>query len=192
MQARTVELNRVEREQLQAVVRRATSPVRDVFRARIVLDAAAGLSNEAIAAARKTRPATVSKWRGRFLAARLAGLGDAPRSGKPARYNQATERRVLHQLEVPAPAGYARWNGTLLAAALPDISADQIWRVAQARYQPGTAAQLVCQYRSVFCPEGRRCGGALPEPSGECHRAVGGRETAHPGPGARPGLAAPA
>ena len=129
MQARTVELNRVEREQLQAVVRRATSPVRDVFRARIVLDAAAGLSNEAIAAARKTRPATVSKWRGRFLAARLAGLGDAPRSGKPARYNQATERRILHQLEVPAPAGYARWNGTLLAAALPDISADQIWRV---------------------------------------------------------------
>src|SRR5271165_3477489 len=129
MQARTVELNRVEREQLQAVVRRATSPVRDVFRARIVLDAAAGLSNQAIAAARKTRPATVSKWRGRFLATRLEGLGDAPRSGKPARYDQKTERRILQRLDTPAPAGYARWNGTLLAAALPDISADQIWRV---------------------------------------------------------------
>src|SRR5271157_6536169 len=97
MQARTVVLNSVEREQLQAMVRRATSPVRDVFRARIVLDAAAGLSNDAIAAARKTRPATVSKWRGRFVAARLAGLGDAPRSGKPARYGQKTERRILQQ-----------------------------------------------------------------------------------------------
>ena len=129
MQARTVEWNSAEREQLQATVRRATSPVRDVFRARIVLDAAAGLSNEAIAAARKTRPATVSKWRGRFLAARLEGLGDAPRSGKPARYDQKTERRILQQLDTPAPAGYARWNGTLLAAALPNISADQIWRV---------------------------------------------------------------
>src|SRR5271157_3698379 len=129
MQARTVELNSVEREQLQAMVRRATSPIRDVFRARIVLDAAAGLSNQAIAAARKTRPATVSKWRGRFLAARLEGLGDAPRSGKPARYDQTTERRILQQLDTPAPAGYARWNGSLLAAALPDISADQIWRV---------------------------------------------------------------
>jgi len=129
MQARTVELNSVEREQLLARVRRATSPMRDVFRAGIVLDAATGLSNEAIAAARKTRPATVSKWRGRFLAARLEGLGDAPRSGKPARYDQTTERRILQQLDTPAPAGYARWNGSLLAAALPDISADQIWRV---------------------------------------------------------------
>src|SRR5271157_5354796 len=114
MQARTVELNSVEREQLQAMVRRTTSPSRDVFRARIVLDAADGLSNEAIAAARKTRPATVSKWRGRFLAARLEGLGDAPRSGKPVRYNQKTERRILQQLDRPAPSGYARWNGTLL------------------------------------------------------------------------------
>ena len=129
MQARTVELNSVEREQLQGMVRRATSPSRAVFRARIVLDAADGLSNQAIAAARKTRPATVSKWRGRFLAARLEGLGDAPRSGKPARYDQKTERRILQQLDRPAPSGYARWNGTLLAAALPDISADQIWRV---------------------------------------------------------------
>ena len=129
MQARTVELNSAEREQLQARVRRATSPMRDVLRAGIVLDAAAGLSNEAIAAARKTRPATVSKWRGRFLAARLEGLGDAPRSGQPARYDQTTERRILQQLDTPAPAGYARWNGSLLAAALPDISADQIWRV---------------------------------------------------------------
>ena len=129
MQARAVELSSAEREHLQAMVRRATSPRRDVFRARIVLDAAAGLSNEAIAAARKTRPATVSKWRNRFLRRRVEGLGDALRSGKPARYDQNTERRILQQLDTPPPSGYARWNGALLAAALQDISADQIWRV---------------------------------------------------------------
>ena len=129
MQARAVELNSAEREHLRDIVRRATSPSRDVFRARIVLDAADGLSNEAIAAARKTRPATVSKWRNRFLRRRAEGLGDAPRSGKPARYDQRTERRILQQLDRPAPPGYARWNGALLAAALQDISADQIWRV---------------------------------------------------------------
>jgi len=129
MRAQTPILSRDERERLQAIVRRATSPRRDIFRAQIILDAGDGLSNQAIAAKHKTRPATVSKWRSRFLAGRLAGLGDAPRSGKPARYDAGTERRILRQLDGPAPAGYARWNGALLAAALQDISDHQIWRV---------------------------------------------------------------
>jgi len=131
MRARSLELSSAEREHLRGVVRRGRSPSRDVFRSRIVLDAADGLSNEAIAAARKTRPATVSKWRGRFLVARLAGLNDAPRSGKPVRYDHRTERRILQQLEAPAPSGYAGWNGALLAAALHDVSADQIRRVSR-------------------------------------------------------------
>ena len=129
MRAQTPVLSDAEREHFQTIVRRATSPRRDVFRAQMILDAAGGLSNEAIAAAHQTRPATVSKWRGRFLRRRLQGLSDAPRSGKPARYDANTERRVLRQLEATPPAGYARWNGALLAAALEDISADQIWRV---------------------------------------------------------------
>src|SRR5271157_2529064 len=80
MRAQTPILNRDERERLHAIVRRATSTRRDIFRAQIILGAADGLSNQAIAAQHKTRPATVSKWRSRFLAQRLAGLGDAPSS----------------------------------------------------------------------------------------------------------------
>src|SRR5208337_922389 len=129
MRAQTPILNRDERERLHAIVRRATSTRRDIFRAQIILGAADGLSNQAIADQHKTRPATVSKWRSRFLAQRLAGLGEAPRSGKPARYDAGAEQRILRQLEGPPPAGYARWNGALLAAALQDISDDQIWRV---------------------------------------------------------------
>ena len=122
MRAQTPVLSDAEREHLQTIVRRATSPRRDAFRAQIILDAASGLSNEAIAAARRTRPATVSKWRGRFLRRRLPGLSDAPRRGKPARYDADSERRVLRQLEAAPPAGYARWNGALLAAALPKVA----------------------------------------------------------------------
>jgi len=129
MRAQIPILTDAEREHLQAVVRRATGTRRDIFRAQIILDAAGGMSNEAIAAAWKTRPATASKWRNRFLRQRLQGLCDAPRSGKPAHYDAGTERRILRQLDAPAPAGYARWNGALLAAALADISADHIWRV---------------------------------------------------------------
>ena len=129
MKARTVALTPEERSQLEAVERRPTSAARDGFRASVILRAAAGSSNEAIALAMKTRPATVSKWRGRFLRQRLSGLKDAPRPGKPATYDLTSERRILARLDQPPPKGYARWNGPLLATALQDISDDQIWRV---------------------------------------------------------------
>ncbi|MDE2463370.1 MAG: IS630 family transposase [Alphaproteobacteria bacterium] len=129
MKARSIVLTPEERSDLELIEGRATSAKRDVFRAGVILLAAAGASNEEIARAMKTRPATASKWRGRFLRGRLSGLQDAPRPGKPATYDQGTEQRVLKQLDQPPPKGFARWNGTLLAAALKDVSDDQIWRV---------------------------------------------------------------
>jgi transposase len=129
MKARGIALTPDEQANLELVMRRPTSTARDVLRAGVILDAATGASNQQIAAAMKTRPATVSKWRGRFLRDRIGGLQDAPRPGKPATYGRKSERRILAQLDQPPPKGYARWNGALLAAALKDISDDQIWRV---------------------------------------------------------------
>jgi len=100
-----------------------------VERARIILLADEGQTNEQIAAALKTRTARVSKWRQRFGAKRLAGLGDAMRSGKPAKYDQDTENSVLRLLDEPSPKGYSQWNGRLLVEALPNISKDQVWRI---------------------------------------------------------------
>jgi transposase len=60
---------------------------------------------------------------------RLAGLEDAPRSGKPPVYDAATRQRILQALDEPPPPGYARWNGRLLARRLKDVSEHQIWRV---------------------------------------------------------------
>ena len=76
-----------------------------------------------------TRPATVSKWRGGFAQAGLSGLRDASRSGKPRQYEGEHERRILAALDEPPPAGYGRWDGSLLARHLGDISKHQIWRV---------------------------------------------------------------
>ncbi len=84
-------------------------------RARQFLDLAAGLSNEQVAARQRTRAATVSKWRVRFASARLQALEDRTRSGRPTHYDAGTERRILQALDEPSPAGYARWNGTLLS-----------------------------------------------------------------------------
>lgn len=129
MRAQVLVLTPDERHHLQCVLRSGKSARRDIFRAQIVLDAAAGESNAAIASARHTRTATVSKWRNRFLRDRLAGLADARRSGKPAGYDATTEGRILRQLDAPSPAGYARWNGALLSRALGDVSRHHIWRV---------------------------------------------------------------
>jgi transposase len=56
----------------------------------------------------------VSKWRQRFAKARLDGLQDAPRSGKPKTYDDKTEKRMLALLDNKPPDGYSQWNGRLL------------------------------------------------------------------------------
>ena len=118
-----------ERETLQQWARRGKSEHRVVERAKIILLAHQGRTNQQIADALKTRTARVSKWRQRFGATRLAGLSDAARSGKPAIYDASTEKRVLALLDEPPPKGYSQWNGSRLAEALPGVSKDQVWRI---------------------------------------------------------------
>jgi len=65
------------------MARRYSSPYREVVRARIVLYAADGLSNDAIAARLDTPRQIVSKWRKRFYQRGVAGLSDQPRGGRP-------------------------------------------------------------------------------------------------------------
>jgi transposase len=87
-----VELMRSEREELEARARRYTSPYRDVIRAKIVLLAAQGLSNDVIAARLDTPRQIVSKWRKRFCLARLPGLEEEARGGRPARFSPQRRR----------------------------------------------------------------------------------------------------
>ena len=127
--ATAIELTDDERETLATWVRRTTTEQRMVQRARIVLDAAAGKTTKEVAALLQVRPATVSRWRTRFAQHRLARLADAPRSGKPAKYDQTTERRILSQLDQPPPEGYTVWTGGLVGKALGDVLALHVWRV---------------------------------------------------------------
>src|SRR6185295_18228114 len=64
-----------------------TSPYCDVIRARIILLADEGLSNDLIAARLDTSRQIVSKWRKRFALARLPGLETQPRGGRKARFS---------------------------------------------------------------------------------------------------------
>jgi transposase len=87
-----VELDRAERDELEARARRYTSPYRDVIGAKIVLLAAQGLSNDVIASRLDTPRQIVSKWRKRFCLARLPGLEEEPRGGRPARFSPPRRR----------------------------------------------------------------------------------------------------
>ena len=122
-----------ERSILREWTRKGKSENRLVERARVILLADEGRTNQQIATQLHTRTARVSKWRQRFAAHRLAGLQDAARSGRPSKYDESTEKRVLQLLDEKPPKGYSQWNGSLLAERLGDVNKAQVWRVLRHR-----------------------------------------------------------
>jgi Homeodomain-like domain len=58
----------------------------------------------------------------------LEGLQDKPRPGKQPIYTKATDKRILRLLDKPAPEGFVRWTGPLLAEALGDVDVQYVWR----------------------------------------------------------------
>ena len=87
-----VQLASEERRALESVARQYTSSYCDVVRARIILMAAEGLSNDLIAARLDTPRQIVSKWRKRFALARLPGLQGQPRGGRKTRFSPQSRR----------------------------------------------------------------------------------------------------
>jgi transposase len=106
---------------LAARSRSVRGPYRDRLRAKIVLAAAAGQANAAIAAKLGVCTDTVRQWRGRFAEGRLAGLADAPRSGRPPVFTAADRAEaVALACALPAESGVplSRWSGPDLAHEL--------------------------------------------------------------------------
>lgn len=102
---------------LRARVASGRTEHRDFLRAGIVLSAAAGATNAAIARELGLHPDTVRKWRKRFREHRLAGLKDLPRSGRPPRFTpvQAAQVKAL-ACTLPAETGLplSCWSGAEL------------------------------------------------------------------------------
>jgi hypothetical protein len=69
-----------------------TLPYFEVVRARMILMAAEGLSNDEIAARLDTRREVVSEWRKRFFKERLAGLEERARPGRPRAFPPRAHR----------------------------------------------------------------------------------------------------
>jgi transposase-like protein len=99
-----------ERRFLKARARQATAPYRQVVRARIVLLAAAGLTNSHIAGKLGIAPNTVVKWRKRFWTEGVDGLADRKRPGRPRVFGAAVVACAKAiACELPATRGVPLW-----------------------------------------------------------------------------------
>lgn len=90
-----IEISDEDRVELERIVRASSSEVRMVERARIVLAAGEGLSTAQIAERVGCGERTVKKWRPRYARRGMAGLRDAPRSGRPLTHGPETRALLI-------------------------------------------------------------------------------------------------
>jgi transposase len=137
----TIRLTTKRRRKLEQIVRAATSPQRLVLRARIVLAAAGGMANAAIARDLGCSVAMARAWRGRFAVRGIPGLFDKPRCGRPEVHGPSARLAVIAVATSIPPDGESQWSRSLIAGHLQErglpISASTAGRVlAEAKVRP--------------------------------------------------------
>lgn len=111
-----VDLTAEEREQLDKLIKQGEAKARKLNRARILLKANAGLSDEQIAKALDTSSATAGRVRQRFVEEGLeAALHERPRRGQRPKLSGRDEAHLVAMACSQAPKGQRRWTLRLLA-----------------------------------------------------------------------------
>ena len=127
----SIELSEVEHKTLEELSRGRKVSVRLAERAKIILLAAQGMENIAIAARLKITRQKAGRWRDRYALEKLKGIErDASRCGRiptiPIARKEQVVKKTLHEL----PAGATHWSRSTMAAAsgLSDSTVGRIWR----------------------------------------------------------------
>ena len=126
----TLDLSEAERAELEGWARRRKTAQALALRARIILRAAAGLSNTAIAAELAVSKHMVGKWRERFAKDRLDGLHDQPRSGAPRTVTDEQVAELLVRTLEATPETATHWSTRSMAAVcgLSPATVQRVWR----------------------------------------------------------------
>ncbi|MBA3891383.1 MAG: IS630 family transposase [Gemmatimonadaceae bacterium] len=112
-----ITLSTDERAQLKTLTTSRTLPAGLVRRARVILLSADGETNKDIAGRVDLTPAMVSHWRRRWRDHGLAGLYDAPRSGRPRTHDDDAVAALLDTVLQGKPANATQWSVRLAADA---------------------------------------------------------------------------
>jgi transposase len=146
-----VDLSADERATLEHMLRSGKTSTRKLTRARILLKAADGLSDDAIAAALDVGTATVFRTRQRFVEASLGALDELPRPGAQRKLTGKQEAHLIAMACTPAPEGQARWTLRLLADKVveggfaPSIARETVRQVLKkTNLSPGKSSNGVC------------------------------------------------
>jgi transposase len=125
-----IELSADERALLNRRVRRRKIARADAQRAEIILRAADGLNNCAIASAVGVTRQTVRTWRERFAKHRLDGLGDEPRCGAPRKIGDDRIEEIVTKTLEAKPADATHWStrGMAKTSGISASSVHRIWR----------------------------------------------------------------
>lgn len=133
-----LEITDEERVVLERRARAHTSTQREARRARAILLCAEGVPLRQVGPTVGLNEHQVSVWRRRFLAGRVDGLVDAPRSGRPRRLGHDTRMKMAAVATSERDPGdpVATWSYFEVTAALRaegiDVSVSQVWRILTA------------------------------------------------------------
>ena len=117
--APAVTLSQENQQTLERWARGRSTPARQVLRARIVLAAAQGKENQAIAEELGTDRLLVGKWRKRFARHGLAGIEkDASGRGRKPVVRDSLVRKIIETTTQSKPANATHWSTRSLAQAL--------------------------------------------------------------------------
>lgn len=105
-----VALTTEESVSLEQRLRRGNHSARKLTRARILLKAAMGMSDEEIVQEVETCVATIERTRKRFAASRLQAVEELPRPGRTRRLDERGEARLIAEACSPAPGGRDHWT----------------------------------------------------------------------------------
>ena len=131
----------IERAELERLVRSRSTTQGMAARARIVLGAARGFTNQQIAKSVHISVISVGKWRTRFYLFGMAGLADSKGRGRPPKYSSKIEQQLRILLCRAPYGGKRRWTIRVLAGELniPPSTLHELLRkidLPRSRYLP--------------------------------------------------------
>ncbi len=131
-----IELSGEEREELTRWSTSRTLPAGDVFKARLILALADGISYSRIEADLNTSRPTIARWKARFEQDRIRGLEARHKGSQPRKATPAAQARLIRKTQGKPADGSTQWTCSKMADAtgLSRSTVQRIW--AKTRLKP--------------------------------------------------------